>query len=80
MLLWQRKALGYVAGAGLLLLGCMMFVGPIFALIFPAFHNGSPVDVTAIVFMLVVGLICFIPFALFVRGVVRPDHGQFPAR
>jgi hypothetical protein len=79
LLLWRRDPLGYVAGAGLFLLGCMMFVGPIFALVFPALYNGSPVDVMAIVLMLVVGLICFIPFALFVRGIVKSDRDPSPA-
>ena len=79
LLLWQRKTLGYGAGAGLLLLSSTMFVGPIFALVFPAFYDGSPVDVTAIVFMLVVGLICFIPFARFVRGIVKSDRDPSPA-
>jgi hypothetical protein len=74
LLLWQRKALGYVAGAGLLLLGCMLFVGVIFALFFPAFSAASPVDLTAIVFILVTGLICFVPFALFARGIVESEN------
>jgi hypothetical protein len=73
-LLWQRRALGYVAGAGLLLLGCMMFAGAIFALAFPAFYTASPVDVTGIVFILVVGLICFVPLVLFARGIARSEH------
>jgi hypothetical protein len=74
LLLWQRRALGYVAGAGLLLLGCMLFVGVIFALVFPAFYTGSPVDLAGIVLILVTGLICFIPFALFVRGITKSDR------
>ncbi len=79
-LMWQRKTLGYVAGVGLLLLSSMMFVGPIFALVFPIFYSGSPVDVTGILFMLVAGLICFIPFALFVRGIVSSDRDPSPAQ
>jgi hypothetical protein len=79
LLLWQRKPLGYVAGAGLLLLGSMLFVGAIFALAFPAFYTASPVDVTGIVFILVVGLICFVPFALFARGIVKSEHRSPPA-
>ncbi|MGD9315999.1 MAG: hypothetical protein PVG56_04115 [Anaerolineae bacterium] len=74
LLLWQRRALGYVAGAGLLLLGCMLFVGVIFALVFPAFYAGSPVDLAGIVLILVTGLICFIPFAFFVRGITKSDR------
>jgi hypothetical protein len=79
LLLWQREALGYVAGAGLLLLGCMLFVGVIFALIFPAFYVASPVDVTGIAFILVVGLICFVPFGLFARGIVKSGCSSSPA-
>jgi hypothetical protein len=79
LLLWQRRALGYVAGAGLLLLGCMLFVGVIFALIFPALYTSSQVDVTGIAFILVTGLICFIPFALFVRGIVKSGRSSSPA-
>jgi hypothetical protein len=79
LLLWQRRALGYVAGAGLLLLGCMLFVGVIFALIFPAFYAASPVDLTGIAFILVVGLICFIPFGFFARGIVKSGGSASPA-
>jgi hypothetical protein len=79
-LLWRRKALGYLAGAGLLLLGCMMFVGVIFALVFPTLYTASPVDVVGIVFLLVVGLICFVPFALFARGISGSEHRPSPAQ
>lgn len=76
LLLWQRKSLGYVAGAGLLLVGSMLFVGVIFALAFPAVYTASPVDVTGIVFVLVMGLICFVPFALFARGIVKSGRSS----
>jgi hypothetical protein len=79
LLLWQRKALGYVAGVGLLLLGSMLFVGVIFTLAFPAFYTASPVDVTAIVFILVTGLICFVPFALFGHGIIKAGRSASPA-
>jgi hypothetical protein len=75
-LLWQRKALGYVAGAGLLLLGSMLFVGVIFALAFPVFYTASPIDVPAIVFILIMGLICFVPLALFARGIVKSERSS----
>ena len=76
LLLWQRKALGYVAGAGLLLVGSMLFVGIIFVMAFPAVYTASPVDLTGIIFVLVMGLICFVPFALFVRGIVKPGRNS----
>jgi hypothetical protein len=74
LLLWQRKALGYAAGAGLLLLGSMMFVGVIFILAFPALYAASPVDVTGIVFILFVSLICFVPLVLFARGIAKSEY------
>jgi len=80
VLLWQRKALGYVAGAGLLLVGSMLFVGAIFALAFPAFYTASPLDVAAIVFILAMSLICFVPLALFARGIVKSEHNLPPAQ
>jgi hypothetical protein len=79
VLLWQRKALGYVAGTGLLLQSSMMFVGPIFALIFSALYTASPLDVSGIVIVLVAGLICFVPYALFARGIVKSDPIPSPA-
>lgn len=70
-LLWRRQALGYVAGVGLLLLGSLLFIGAIPVIVFTALYTASPIDVGAIVQMLVMGLICFIPFGLYVRGIVR---------
>ena len=71
LLLWQRRALGYVAGAGLLLLGSLLFLGVIVTLVFPAFYDATPVDGASVVFILIMGLICFIPLALYVRGIVK---------
>jgi hypothetical protein len=68
ILLWRRKALGYVAGAGLLLVGSMLFVGLGFVLVFPAIYAAAPIDWAGVVMMLVMGLVCLVPFALFVRG------------
>jgi hypothetical protein len=74
LLLFQRKPLGYVAGTGLLLLGGMLFVGAVLALAFPAFYRAEPLDVPAILFVLVAGLICFVPFALFARAAWKADR------
>lgn len=71
LLLWRREALGYVGGAGLLLMYSLLFAGLIPVLAFPAFYNASPVPVGDIVMMLVCCAMCFIPFVLFVRGIAR---------
>ena len=68
VLLWRRKPLGYVAGAGLLLGYGVLAVGLIPVMVFQALYTSSPVDVAGIVVVLVMGAICLIPFAFFVRG------------
>ena len=71
LLLWRHEALGYVGGAGLLLMYSLLFAGLIPVLVFPAFYNASPIPGVDIVMMLVCCAMCFIPFVLFVRGIVR---------
>jgi len=68
IMLWRRQALGYVAGAGLLLLGGILFAGLGFVVAFPTLYAGSPINVAGVVTMLVMAMICFVPFALFLRG------------
>jgi len=70
-LLWRRDPLGYVAGAGLLLLASILFIGLIPVIVFTALYTALPIDVGGIVELLVMGLVCFVPFGLFVRGIVR---------
>jgi hypothetical protein len=67
-LLWWRKALGYVAGAGLLLQYSLLRIGLAVVLAFPAIYDASPVDVGGLVTMLAVGLVCSILLVLFLRG------------
>jgi len=67
-LLWRREPLGYVAGTGLLLLYSMFFTGLIPIMLLQGLFSALPIDVVGIIVILVMGLICFIPFALFVRG------------
>jgi hypothetical protein len=75
LLLWRREALGYVAGTGLLLLGSILFIGVVPIIVFEALYTASPIDVAAIVQMLVMGLVCFVPFGLYVRGIVQSERG-----
>jgi hypothetical protein len=77
-LLWRREALGYVAGAGLLLQYGVLAVGLIPTMVFQALHTASPIDVAGIVVVLVMAALCFIPFAFFVRG-AAPDRSSSPA-
>jgi hypothetical protein len=71
ILLWRRQALGYVGGTGLLFQVSMLFIGLIAVLILQPFLSDAPFLLLDVVVVFVMGLICFIPFTLFVRGAVR---------
>jgi CHASE2 domain-containing sensor protein len=70
MLLWRRKEFGYVIGLGLLFQASMLFIGLIIFLLLQPFLTAVPFALVDVVVIFIMGLICFIPFALFVRGVV----------
>ena len=70
VLLWRRKAFGYVTGLGLLFQASMLFIGLIIFLLLQPFFTTAPFAPVDVVVVFLLGLICFIPFALFVRGVL----------
>jgi len=70
VLLWQRKEFGYVAGLGLLFQASMLFIGLIISLVLQPFLSAAAFAPVDVVVVFVMGLISFIPLALFVRGVV----------
>jgi hypothetical protein len=71
--LWRRQALGYVTGAGLLFQFSMLFVGLFVYFILQPFVAGVPFPVEDFVAVFIMGLVCFVPFGLFVRGVLSAD-------
>lgn len=75
ILLWRRKELGYVAGLGLLFQASMLFVALIAFLLLQPLLTTAPFAPTDVLVIFVMGLICFIPFALFVRGVAARRSG-----
>lgn len=68
--LWRRKALGYVTGLGLLYQASMLFIGLIFVLILQPLITPAQFMLSDVLVVFVMGLVCFIPFILFVRGVL----------
>jgi len=70
VLLWRRKEFGYVTGLGLLFQASMLFIGLIIFLLLQPFLTTAPFVLADVVVIFIMGLICFIPFAFFVRGVV----------
>lgn len=71
ILLWRRHALGYVTGVGLLFSISMLFVGLIAILLLQPFVTGDPLLIIDILVVLAMSLICFVPFGLFFRGVIK---------
>jgi len=69
ILLWRHKEFGYVSGIGLLFQTSMLFIGLIVFLIIQPFIASTSFLLVDVVVVFIMGLICFIPLALFVRGI-----------
>lgn len=67
--LWRRSQLGYLSGTGLLFQASMLFVGLLAFFILQPFVAGIPFPLEDFVVILLMGLVVFIPFGLFLRGV-----------
>jgi hypothetical protein len=70
LLLWQRKPLGYTGGAGLLFQASALFVGVILFVFLQPLLTDAPLDLEAAIVLAVMALPCWIPFGLFLRGIV----------
>ena len=70
LLLWQRKEFGYISGLGLLFQASMLFIGLIIVLLMQPSMTGSAFVLSDVIVVFAMGLVCFIPFALFIRGVL----------
>lgn len=68
--LWRRQTVGYVTGLGLLFQGSMLFIALIVFLLLQPLLTSAPFAIVDVIVVLVIGLICFIPFGLFIRGVI----------
>jgi hypothetical protein len=71
--LFRHKAFGYVIGTGLLLVSSMLFIGIIPIMIYQAISTSSSVDVVGIILVLIIGMVCFIPLGLFLKGTISKD-------
>jgi hypothetical protein len=69
-LLLRQNALGYSSALGLLFAASMLFIGLILILLLQPIFTETPFALIDIIVVFVMGLVCFIPFALFVRGVL----------
>jgi hypothetical protein len=69
ILLLLRRPLGFVSGLGLLFAASMLFVGLIAILLLRPVFTDLPLVFVDVLVVAVMGLICFVPFGLFLRGV-----------
>lgn len=76
ILLWRTNPVGYSIGFGLLFQGCMLFIGLIIALFFQPYLTGAPLPLVDILVVFVMGFVCFIPFVLFLRGLLSLSDNQ----
>jgi len=74
ILLWRRKEFGYVCGLGLLFQASMLFIGLIVFLIVQPFLSSTPFLLVDVLVVFIMGLICFIPLAIFIRGIGTKDN------
>jgi hypothetical protein len=70
VLIWQRKPIGYVSGMGLLFQGSMLFIALIAFLLLQPIISTVPFALVDVIVVFVMGMVCFIPFGLFIRGVI----------
>ena len=70
VLLWRRKVLGYLGGLGLLFQASMLFIGLVAFLLLQPVLTSAPFALVDVIVVFLMGLICYVPFGLFIRGVV----------
>jgi len=68
--LWRRQTFGYVTGLGLLFQGSMLFIALIIFLLLQPVLTNAPFAAVDVIVVFLMGLICFIPFGLFIRGAI----------
>jgi hypothetical protein len=73
VLLLLRKPLGYASGLGLLFAGSMLFVALILFLLLGPVLTGAPFALVDVIVVFIIGMSCFIPFFLFLRGVLASE-------
>lgn len=69
-ILWQKKALGYVVGAGLILQASLLFVSLLIYFILQPIVVNRPFPLEDFLVIFFMGWVCYIPFGLFLRGLI----------
>ena len=69
--LFRRRPSGYALGGGMLFHAAALFIGLLFYFILQPLVTGMPFPLNDFIAILPMALMCFLPFGLFVRGVLR---------
>lgn len=72
--LWKKKPLGYVVGAGLLIAYGILSLGLIPFIVIQSHLKNTSIDLLGIVILIVMAVICLIPFLFFVRGANKMNN------
>ena len=70
VLLWQRQAFGYMVGIGLLFQASMLVIALIIFMLLQPLLTTAPLNLVDIVVVFATGMICFVPFGLFLQDIV----------
>lgn len=68
--LLTKKPIGYVSGLGLLLAASMLFIGLILYLFLQPVLTDASFAFIDVIVVFIMGMVCFIPTGLFIRGVI----------
>ena len=74
VMLWRKKAFGYVAAIGLLFQSSMMFIALLAVFVLQSILSDVPFPAVDAVVIFVMGCIVFVPFGFFIRGVLSSKH------
>ncbi len=69
----RRRPFGFGSSLGFLYALALLFLGLILLLLLQPVMTTAPFDLGSLVVILVMSLVCFIPFGLFVRGVIQAE-------
>ncbi|MEM8807888.1 MAG: hypothetical protein AAGF01_17850 [Cyanobacteria bacterium P01_G01_bin.38] len=70
VLLWRRETLGYLLGVGLLFQASLLFIALILFMLLQPLLTAASFRLADVVVVCMMGMICFIPLALFIRGIL----------
>lgn len=75
-MLWRHAAWGYAIGVSLLFQAGLLFLSLIIVMLLPPLLAGGPFASADMAVIFLMGLVCWVPLGLFVRGVAFVETGR----